>query len=39
METLMKMNTNEIEGKLRDNQRKNEKRKKDLEALFKEMAD
>jgi hypothetical protein len=35
METLMKMNTNEIEDKLRDNRRRIEKKKKDMEALFK----
>lgn len=34
METLMKMNTNEIEDKLRDNRRRIEKKKKDMEALF-----
>ncbi len=31
----MKMNTNEIEDKLRDNRRRIEKKKKDMEALFK----
>jgi hypothetical protein len=39
METIMKLNTNEIENKLRENRRMVEKKKKDMEEMFAEMYD
>ena len=35
----MKLNTNEIENKLRENRRMVEKKKKDMEEMFAEMYD